>query len=271
MKFSVSAQARGDSKHIIYKLICLSSVVTLLCSCTASSQTSNTTQTPAEASVTSSVKEGNPQIAAEAIHAYFEKKYSKDKATQLESVLSALGASAGFGTQMAIREGFIKTGKVPAGKAFMVFETKDGSKYFFGDFLNHGLFEAPQGQITVWSLVGGGAQKAGAKTLPDIIEIVKYNASTIGTPSFGIPRLPKGYQPQELPTQILHNSWNDVQSILVSQHINPTFWGWVPALAAQKLIIQEKDKIEPSVAAKIVMESALPMSKVDPAKIGVPY
>lgn len=242
-----------------------------LSACSAFSQhmtqnTAGTASVSAEKSHT-----GNPQIAAVAIQDYFEARYAKNSANTLESQLSALGASAGFGTQMAIREGFIKTGKVPENKAFVVVQTSDNSKYFFGDFLNHGLFEGADKQITVWSLVGGAAQKAGATTLPDIVEIVKYNADTIGTSAFGVPRLPVNHQPQELPRQVLQKTWADVRSILESKDIDPTLWGWVSALAAQKVIIQNKDKIEPAFAAKIVMESALPMSKMDPQALGIPY
>lgn len=214
---------------------------------------------------------GDPQVVAKTLQLYFMQRYSNIHGNQVESVLSALGASAGFGTQMAIREGFIKPGIVPADQAFVILRARNGERYFYGDFLNHGLFESGKRQITVWSLVGGGAQKAGAKTLPDIVEIVKYNASTLGTNAFGIPRLPKGHQPSELPKAVLSQTWPHVQSILKSQNIDPTVWGWTLAMAAQNVIIQNKNKIDPALAAKIVMESALPMSKVDPVSIGIGY
>ena len=210
---------------------------------------------------------GNPQLAASAIQHYFQKRYPQ----HLDSVLSALGATAGFGTQMAIREGFIKPGIVPANQAFVVVNTNEGGNYFFGDFLNQGLFESKDKRITVWSLVGGGAKKAGATALPDIVEIVQYNASSLGTPAFGLPRVPKDHETKELPSLVLRKTWVDVQGILEAQHINPIMWGWVPAMAAQKLIIQNKDKIDPSLAAKIVMESALPMSKMNPSALGIHY
>jgi hypothetical protein len=215
------------------------------------------------------VRDANPKIrndeAATEIAQYFMKRYSTPAGPHIESVLSGLGASAGFGCQMAIREAFVKTGKVPEERAFVVVGTKDGKKFYFGDFLNQPLLNT--NQISVWTLVAGGAIKAGSTTnsLPNISEILKHNASTIGTQEFGLPRLPKDHYPKELPTDALRSTWKDVESIQKKYQIDPQFWGWIPAEAAQQVILQYQDKLDPSLAAKIVMEAALPMSKVDPA------
>jgi hypothetical protein len=165
---------------------------------------------------------------------------------------------------MAIREAFIKTGKVPESRAFVVVGAQDGKKYYFGDFLNQPLLNT--NQISVWTLVAGGAIKAGAtaNSLPDMTEILKYNARTVGSQEFGIPQLPKDHFPKELPGLALCSTWHDVEAIQKKYQIDPRFWGWIPAEAAQNVIIHYKNRIEPSLAAKIVMEAALPMSKVDP-------
>jgi len=44
-------------------------------------------------------------------------------------------------------------------------------------------------------------------------------------------------------------------------------WAWEIALVAQELIIQNKENTPPEVAAQIVMEMAISMSKIDPDKI----
>jgi len=183
------------------------------------------------------------------------------------NVFNALGALAGFGCQMAIREAFIKPGIVPADHAFVVVTTKDGGKYFFGDFLNDPLLNEKKGSISVWSLVGAAAQSAGAKEVPDPLEIVAYNAKTVGTKDFGIPRVPEQYRSRELPIDILRSDWPPMQKLLEDYQVDPRVWGWTFALAAQNLILTNKDTFDPAAAAKIVMEAALPMSKIDPATL----
>jgi hypothetical protein len=85
----------------------------------------------------------------------------------IETGLTALGALAGFSAQMAIREYFIKAGKITEEKACATVKTKDGSTYFFGDLLNEPLITTQKGQFSVWNFVGGAAQSLGAKELPD--------------------------------------------------------------------------------------------------------
>jgi len=205
----------------------------------------------------------NAQAAAE-IENYFIKHYSTKSGPQVETMLSALGAVSGFGCQMAVREAFIKTGKISEKQAFTVFGTQSGEKYYFGDLLNQPI--ASPKQISVLTLVAGGAVKAGAKpdSLPNTDDIFKHNAQVIGTKEFGLPRIPKEHFPKELPIESLRKTWTDVEAIQKKNHIDPEFLGWMPAQAAQKIIIRYKDKIDPALAVKIVMESAIPMSKVDP-------
>lgn len=205
--------------------------------------------------------------AAAALEDLFNRRYTDKHGVHLESVLSALGATAGFGTQMAIREAYIKTGQTCEQKAFVVVETKDGQKYYYGEALNKLLFEGPPGSNTPWDLVSAGAESVGAQRLPDIAEIVTYNAKTLGTPAFGLPRDPEGHEPHEIPVVALQATWPKVHSILDEHHIQPKMLGWIPAIAAQKVIIQQSKKIAPALSVKIVMESMLPMSKMNPETI----
>ena len=73
--------------------------------------------------------------------------------------MGAVGALAGFAAQMAIREDFIKSGKIAADKAFNVVATQDGSTYYFGDLLNEGLVATRQGNYSVGTLVAGVTAK----------------------------------------------------------------------------------------------------------------
>ncbi len=178
------------------------------------------------------------------------------------TLLSALGACAGFGCQMAVRAG-VREGKIPAKGAFVVATTKDGENYYLGDQINQPLLEA---RISVWGLVGAAAQKAGATTLPDIHDIVRHVVGRIGWPEFGTLRVAAADQPFEKPIESLKRLWAPSQARLAGA--DPLFQGWHFAYAAQLFILQTK-VIDPKIEAQIVMESAVAMSMIDPKNLGL--
>ena len=61
--------------------------------------------------------------------------------------------------------------------------------------------------------------------------------------------------------------WPNVKTILITAGKQPLHWPLETAVAAQKLIQWAKDTVRPEVAASIVMEAAIPMSKVDPRTV----
>jgi hypothetical protein len=185
----------------------------------------------------------------------------------VETVLTALGALAGFSAQMAIREDFVKSGKISAEKAFNVVTTADGSTWYFGDVLNEGLVSTRQGSLAVWSLVGGAAQQLGAKDLPDLKDIFAHVSRTVGGTDFGVPRLPPEHMPQQPPFELLEKFWNPVRNFMATSVGSPSHWPLVLGYAAQLAIKRAKGLVDPGMAARIVMEAAIPMSKVDPQRI----
>jgi hypothetical protein len=184
-----------------------------------------------------------------------------------ETALTTLGALGGFAVQMGIREEFVKSGKITNAKAFTTVKTKDGSTFFFGDLLNEGLWTSRQGQYSVWTMVCGAAHHLGATSLPDLKEIFAHVASSVGADNFGIPRLPSQNMPRHLPIELLNKFWNPVRIHLVTSVSSPGQWPLVLGLAAQQAIVKTKDVIAPGLAARIVMEAAVPMSKVDPRRV----
>ncbi len=201
------------------------------------------------------------QIAAQLLQD-FEADYGQDHP---ETLLCALGAHAGFGCQMAVWEA-VRRGAIPRAKAFVVVTTTDGGTYYYGDTLNQPLLEA---KISVWGLVAGAAQKAGAKDLPDIHEIVAFVAGSVGGPAFGTIRVPAAHQPAEKPFDTLKNHWAAAAKRLQDMDYNPMFTGWYFASAAQRIILDPKVNLDPALATRIVMEAAVSMSKIDPVLLGV--
>lgn len=182
----------------------------------------------------------------------------------VETMLSALGAMAGFGCQIAVREA-VKAGQISSEGALVEVTTKDGGTYYFGDQLNQPLLEAP---INVWKLIAGGAQHAGATELHDVIEIVKHVSATVGGPEFGVLRVDAKHQPHEAPIEALKKHWQPCWTLIRSLGADPIMTGWYFAGAAQTVIIDAKEVIDPVLSYRIVMEAAVAMAKVDPRVIG---
>lgn len=142
-----------------------------------------------------------------------------------------------------------------------------GATYFFGDLINEGLVAYRKGHYSVWTFVASAAQQLGAKALPDLNELFSHVAHTVGSSDFGVPRLPSQYMPRQLPYELLDKFWNPVRLQLAVSVTSPSQWPFVLALAAKLVMIKAKDVIESGIAARIVMEAAVPMSKVDPGRI----
>ncbi|MBS0308920.1 MAG: hypothetical protein JSS58_08105 [Proteobacteria bacterium] len=181
------------------------------------------------------------------------------KGVHVESLLTALGALAGYACQANLRAQALTKGMSETAP-FQVICTKDGKQYFYGDPLNNALAES---QYSVWGLVGGAAQHAGAKDFPDLHEVFQYTTSVLGSEQFGIPRIPENHKPADTPVNYLKGLWPTLFPTVKLFCPNPVDWPILYSLAIQEAIYASKESIDPSLAFRIVMESAIPMSKVD--------
>lgn len=179
-----------------------------------------------------------------------------ERGVHIESLLALLGSVGGFACQMSVRA-------QQSAPAFVVFEGADGHKYFFGDLINYPLAEAP---LSLYGIAGGGAQTAGATTFPDLKELFEYVTKSAGTPAFGIPRVPDAHKPSDMPINYVRSIWPKMPQILAQHCDSPDQWPIFFGLAIQQAIIMGKSAIDPQLALQIVMECAIPMSKINPAE-----
>jgi len=208
------------------------------------------------------------------------------RGVHVETLMTVVGALAGYSAQYAIRETLVNPGKMPEygpGGAFVMVDTKTAEKYYFGDLLNSYLIpennEATAvgpGPYTLWGFLASAVTQCGRRPIgPDEIrEIFKHTAATVGTAQFGESRLPKEHSSAMPPRSALNRAWPKVRAILArtdgpadGKALWPGYWPTVIALVAQKLVLQSKDVIDPALSMRIVFEAAVPMSKVDPATV----
>jgi hypothetical protein len=161
-----------------------------------------------------------------------------EKGVHSESLCCALGALAGYACQASLRAQAVEHGS-----------------------LIKLLAEDP---YSVWRLAAGAAQQAGASELPDLASIFKHVAATVGTPAFGIPRYGGGHGAADLPATYVRTLWPALLPILRKLTDDPALWPQAYSFAIQDAIRSVEPALAPQVALSIVMESAVPMSKLDP-------
>ena len=197
---------------------------------------------------------------------WLSKEFRHVRDVSCETTLTVIGALAGFAAQQGIWEAVVKPGRMAIQEAFVVIETRTGETYFFGDCLNTILASPKPEHLSVWKIVAGAARVMGAADLPDIAPIFKHCAETAGTAIFGLPRLPDGHLPTILPRDAVNRYWPEARRIL-GDSPDPLAWALDAATAAQQLMLGMKDRIDPALAAQVVMEAAIPMSRIDPMTV----
>jgi len=60
--------------------------------------------------------------------------------------------------------------------------------------------------LSIWKIINA-TSKSTTTDHPDVIELLAHCAATVGTPEFGIPRLPDGRQPNILPRDAVNRLW----------------------------------------------------------------
>ena len=85
----------------------------------------------------------------------------------------------------------------------------------------------------------------------------------VGSFEFGLPRIPDGHAIGDLPFNYLTAIWPKLLPTVKLFCGDPAQWPILFGLAIQEAIYAGKEVIAPALALKLVMECAIPMSKVD--------
>lgn len=182
-----------------------------------------------------------------------------DKGVYVESLLCILGALAGYSCQASVRAECIERG-LQGNSLFSVMGGADGTQYFCGDALNKPLAEM---QYSVWGLAGAAAKEAGCETLPDLRDMFMHTVNTISGPGFGIPRVGEEHRASDVPVNYLREIWPVIHPVAKWFCLKPSDWPILYGVAIQEAIALTKTIVDPHTALTIVMESAIPMSKVN--------
>lgn len=172
-----------------------------------------------------------------------------------QSLICALGSLAGYACQRDVRDLYVRGKGFPEEKVFTVMRDKHGRKFYFGDLLNEPLVNE---KYSVWSMIGGAVQRAGAK-LPDVNDIFRYVSYVVGGEQFG--RVRSCETGDDMETYV-RNMWRPLAAI-AGNYAREGELHIVFGIALQKAAAGCQGTVNMTEIGRIAMESAVSMSKID--------
>ncbi len=197
------------------------------------------------------------KVASDEVSNYFLEAIKETNGrVQVESLFCALGSVAGFICQISCR-----ASKAAEENPGLILTVKDqaGKTYFIGDGINNLLVNTP---TSIWQLALATQRPINSEKLPDIEEIFQHVIKTIGKEEFGIPRYPE-HPANDVPINYTKQFGFDVINILRKYKLDGDEWPFVLGVVIQKMLNKVGDSIAVENAITIVMESAVPMSKIN--------
>ena len=183
-----------------------------------------------------------------------------------ETFLATLGAAAGFACQMAIRELYGLPGRVNDQVLFLVVDTSDGNKYYFGNFLNSFISEPHDGASCIWAVVRDHLLY-NKRPVFELEPLFTHNASSLGNPTYGRPDVAIQHLPHNHPEDLLWKYWHVLRYTLVMHKKKPSVWPLTLAMTTLTMMHRASEVLAPEVAARLVMEAVIAMSKIDPDRV----
>lgn len=187
---------------------------------------------------------------------------------RVEDLLALLGSTGGFSVILTVLAHLKEAGDSLETAGIQHIGTKDGKHYYFGEFPNHILLNS---EMSVLGLSLGMAQKLGGEVgFDEVSEASTHVINTIGTPEFGVPRLPEAHRPVIAPAEFVSQLWPRINAELDRYQVHFLHKPTVIGFAIQNAMQAGKETLPPDLAAKIIIECAVPMSRLDPAEMDHP-
>jgi hypothetical protein len=184
-------------------------------------------------------------------------------------ILNALGACAGFAAQVAVWRDLVLPAKRNPGDFFVYTTAKSHEIFLFGEAINQFLLSTMPDRLSFLNLAAASLRNA--SELLDIPELLAHVINSMGTDHFGRPRTPPSVDLPELPRDALTRTWGKATRIL-EEH-RPGEWPALLGATAYNIVTSHRKSLAPSMAVKILLEAAVPMSKLNPATVeqsGIP-
>ena len=203
------------------------------------------------------------QIAGKEILQNILSMIKNERGVQIEVLATILGGLAGRACLLAGLSG--QAGNDPTLNVLTLstIGTRDGGAYLVGDAINRQLAEGP---YSVFALIAGYLQSAG-EPIPDAHEYFAHSVQSLGGPTFGVPRFAPATDAGSTPLEYADAMWDSFSNSLRRYAPDPQLWPTSYGIAIQQMLdMAQRARLDLQVLVRIVMDSALAVSKV-PLKI----
>jgi len=189
---------------------------------------------------------------------------TSEKGARIEDLLAILGSVGGHSCIVGVLDAFARNKTMPTGQQLVVMSGADGNRYYFGDLPNQALLES---HLSLLSLTLGAAQSQGGHvSLDKVHDVMRHVAGTVGKADFGVPRIGAPHRPGDLPFNYIKHLAAKIFGALDLYEVPPDKRASAIGFAIQRAIDGSKDVLDPTIAADIVTECAVPAAKFDPAR-----
>jgi hypothetical protein len=187
-----------------------------------------------------------------------------EKGARIEDILAILGSVGGYSCIVGVLDSLARRGAVPTGHQLVVMSGADGHRYYFGDLPNEAL---PESHLSLLSLTLGAAQSHGGHvSLDKVHDVMRHVAASVGRADFGTPRIAEPHRPGDLPFNYIRVFAPKIFEALDLYEVPKDKRASAIGFAIQRAIDGSKGVLDPTIAADIVTECAVPAAKFDPAR-----
>jgi hypothetical protein len=193
------------------------------------------------------------KIGAEEVSRRLLQAMATDRGVHVESLLAVCGALAGHAWQARLRASALAAGQTEP-EGLHVVATQNGSAYLVGEGLAQGLFND---RYSTWGLAAAAAQQVGCTVLPDPMVLWRHGLDSLGQEAFGVPQVPSRHQPSPDSLQSLPSLWPALLPLAQRFCPDSAEWPVLFGLLAQQAITMGREVIDPCLALRIVMDTAI--------------
>lgn len=189
-----------------------------------------------------------------------------ERGVHAETLMACTGILMGQSSQASLLAEARQEGRsrVPG---LQVVQCQDGSTFLVGDPLNRQLVD---GYASPWGVLSEAARQEGCDSLPEMEQMLLEGIGRLGTPAFGQPHVPAAHAPQRFEQTAQENLWLLIRPLCLGCCSEPREWPLLCGLVAVRALRLVKPHLEPALAFRLAMDSAIDAAKVPLAENALP-